>query len=66
MKMERYGVRRVENKWLNSHLQLTAIGKIGQTKSVCLNITCVVPQGSVLGTKLFTVYSRDIRRVTTY
>lgn len=38
--------------------------QIGQSKSVCLNITCGIPQGLVLGPILFTMYISDICTVT--
>ncbi len=51
--------------WLRSYLSnRQQFVKMGDCKSNCLNISRGVPQGSVLGSKLFNLYINDICRVS--
>lgn len=64
-KMDRFDVRGVALEWLKSYISnRQQFVQIGQHKSQCLNITCGVPQGSLLGPKLFILYINDICKVS--
>jgi len=61
-KLATYGIRGTTLNWfrnyLTNHKQFTIVN---DTKSDVLDITCGVPQGSVLGPLLFLVYVNDIQ-----
>ena len=64
-KLEHYGIRGKANDWLNSYLQgREQFVQVDEHRSNLLNITCGVPQGSVLGPKLFIMYINDICNVS--
>ena len=64
-KMEFYGVRGVACKWLNSYLDLRKQNvSIDGCKSNVRSISCGVPQGSILGPKLFIMYVNDMCNIS--
>lgn len=59
-KLEFYGIRGIVKDWFTSYLSnMKQFVSLGNTQSGRVNISCGIPQGSVLGPLLFLIYSHD-------
>ena len=65
-KLEHYGIRGIAFDWFKSYLtNRKQFTQIGSTSSTLKEITCEVPQGSVLGPVLFLLYINDFHNSST-
>ena len=65
MHLEFYGIRGVAYQWIRNNLSnRTQYVSYEGHKSELLPIECGVPQGSILGTLLFTMYVNDMCNVS--
>ena len=63
--MHFYGLRGVAQEWIQSYLEnKKQFVSFNNCYSVILNVSCGVPQGSILGPKLCIMYINDICKVS--
>lgn len=66
-KLENMGIRRTELKWFESYLkERVQCTQVESCRSDILDITCGVPQGSILGPLLFIIYIFDLSQYSKF
>ena len=66
-KLEHYGIRSVANNCFRSYLtNRKQMVDLGNGASTLQNVTCGVPQGSILGPLLFLIYINDMRNAVKF
>jgi len=64
-KLKMYGIRGTALDWIKNYLSSRKqFVTYNNEKSECLNISCGVPQGSILGPLLFLLYVNDIANIS--